>query len=286
MRPLSSTVRLVILTLSLPLATSAHAGVVEVTTCGQSFTGRGVLMNDLDCTGLPPARASVEVVRGRLDMNGFTISNGTAGVRCLKRCRINGPGTIIDHSFDGIDAKGPAKVVGVDLIDNNHFGIQCFRSCSVVGPATISGHADYGIVSPKNVKVTGMAITGNRGGIRARNSDGKSRVRMRDSLVTGNEFGIDGDKVKVSGSEITGNATGGIILGRRLNDPCNERRRTAAVKNSVVTGNDGGATCGVSETCADLMLCRPPRLKDVTCDTSYLLGSGVPGSDLDLCALD
>jgi hypothetical protein len=48
--------------------------------------------------------------------------------------------------------------------------------------------------------------------------------------------------------------------------------------------------CPDAQVCADISLCgyknRAPVLRRSTCGTSYLRGSGVPGTDFNVCARD
>jgi len=59
------------------------------------------------------------------------------------------------------------------------------------------------------------------------------------------------------------------------------------LKATAVGGNGILAACSGSIVCGDLLSCRPPRLKrDASCGTSHVTGTGVPGDDWDVCALD
>ena len=60
-----------------------------------------------------------------------------------------------------------------------------------------------------------------------------------------------------------------------------EQQQTTTSKHNF--GCDG---CGASMSCADVMSCKRPRLKNVACGTSYVIGTGIPGDDWDSCGLD
>ena len=82
----------------LVVATIASAGSpVEVTTCGQEVRGKAFLSGDLDCTA-STASIAVRILRGSLDLGGFTITGGPNQdidiVRCVRSCTIFGGGTL------------------------------------------------------------------------------------------------------------------------------------------------------------------------------------------------
>ena len=57
--------------------------------------------------------------------------------------------------------------------------------------------------------------------------------------------------------------------------------------NTTATGNGTGDGCGMTRSCANLMTCRQPKLDSTSsCATSYVNGSGLPGSDWNVCAAD
>ena len=56
-----------------------------------------------------------------------------------------------------------------------------------------------------------------------------------------------------------------------------------------MTGNNTDPDCGTTKVCFDLGTCPGatlPRLRNSTCEHSYVLGSGNPGTDLGVCTLD
>lgn len=114
-------------TLLLCLACSpAFAASVQVTSCGAVYTGSGILMNDLDCSGMP-MQDGIRIIKGRLDMNGHSLIVGNVGIRCNEKCSIYGPGTITGTG-NAINGDGKSlKVRGV-TIDVSHGGIYSNNS--------------------------------------------------------------------------------------------------------------------------------------------------------------
>jgi hypothetical protein len=68
---------------------------------------------------------------------------------------------------------------------------------------------------------------------------------------------------------------------------CDGRSRVT-VRDSTLSASGGDPVCGDAITCADIAMCNgPPRLLgDVSCETSYVLGTGVPGANFGICSLD
>jgi hypothetical protein len=294
MRRLPPWLRATITVAILLVSSASLAAVVEVDTCGQLVRGgKGVLVADLDCAGRNLPALTIE--RGKLDMNGFTISGSSPwpALVCLGRCKIVGPGTVTGGG-NGIDGKGRLTLVQVDVVGNDFLGVSCFTSCSIRGPASIrdNGHGptapelyQHGVLTPATAKVRDVVISGNRGaGVVARNPLDRGRVVLRNATVTDNQFAaIAGRSITVVDSVLTHNWGGGLLLGE---DGCAQARRLS-VKNTVLIDNGFGPGCGISETCVDLMSCRVPQVKGTTlCERSYVLGSGFPGEHWDVCDLD
>jgi len=256
---------------------------VEVNSCGQ-FATKGFLGGDLDCTGFPGDAVTIE---RSLDLNGFTLTGGLlSAVTCLKSCKINGPGTITGSGAFGVNIHGVGKVTEVNLTDNGLAGVQCFEKCKVRGPATISGNGNNG-VRASSATIRDVVLSGNSGpAVEAQNNKQRGRAKLRDSIVTGNGSGVLADrKVVLRDTTVSGNGQFGILSG---DSPICEKRGVAVLRDSNVTGNGIDVECGVTIACADVATCMgTPKLKGTaTCDTSYMVGSGVPGDDWDTCALD
>jgi Right handed beta helix region len=107
---------------------------------------------------------------------------------------------------------------------------------------------------------------------------------VRDSQVTNNGAeGIRHDtpvSLKLIRATVTGNALHGAAQ-FSLVPGCHYR-----AIDSTITGNGTDASCGVSQTCADVASCSLPSVDASTCDTSYDTTSGFPGSDWGVCSLD
>ena len=81
---------------------------VPITVCGQFVdSGGGILMNDLDCTGL--ALAAIDASRGTVDLNGYTVTGGISGVHCSPSCTVIGPGTVTGAEQDGVTARNSSS---------------------------------------------------------------------------------------------------------------------------------------------------------------------------------
>jgi hypothetical protein len=140
----------------------ASAATTVVTYCGQIFRGRGVLSGDLDCAGFGGSAVIIE--RGRLDLNGFTISNaGQSGIHCLTTCQIVGPGTITANGLDGIRTEGWVRLRDARVTNNTLDGINArnFSTASrvVASDSLISGNGFNGIESDSSVIVRRSTIT-------------------------------------------------------------------------------------------------------------------------------
>jgi hypothetical protein len=150
----------------------------------------------------------------------------------------------------------------------------------------VSGNGT-GIQAATLVKIRALTLSGNDVGIVAVNADQHGRALVYDtSVITGNRIGVLADRfVKMVNSSITANTEIGIRAG--LGDDC-PHKGLATIKAGTVTGNGTDAGCGTTVVCADLATCTtaPHVAGGATCDHSYVIGSGIPGSDWDVCALD
>ena len=247
-----------------------------------ALAGTVTLTQDYDCT--TGTGACFTVVSGTLEMNGHTIVGGTYGVLCEDSCRIIGPGTIMGAGI-GVQAYRKLDLRGVDVVSNGNIGVQCFFGCKVVGPANLSNNS-IGITSTGTMKLTNATVADNGayGAIARGYPADTGKVNGTGSAFTGNGIGIWADKaVKLTNSTVTANVGAGIVLGE---NECN-RTVVPSLKNTAVTGNGTDPGCGTTVACADLMTCKAPRLgPGSSCDTSYAIGSGVPGTDWDVCSSD
>jgi hypothetical protein len=157
---------------------------VAVSTCGQEYAGDGYLTGDLDCTGSGGPAVSING-KGRLALQGFTITGGDVGIVCLQSCRITGPGALIAPASTGIASAGALTVSNLTIADSGGDGIVGYRQVRVVD-STLVGNGGSGVRSQR-VVIRGSLITANAsfGAL----SGPRRRVVLRDSQVTGNGIG-------------------------------------------------------------------------------------------------
>jgi hypothetical protein len=86
----------------------------------------------------------VSIHRGKLFLNGHSITGSAIGVACADKCSIYGPGTIGGNG------------TGVDQLADVHGGSLTVRA------ATVTGNSALGLGGDK-VRVTGTTVTGNGG---------------------------------------------------------------------------------------------------------------------------
>ena len=355
-------------------------GATPVSSCGQTVSGSGFLTGDLDCSAT--SDPAVIIDGGALDLKGFTITGSdTSGtpVLCTRSCSIvseppggqvtNGAGYGIFGSPSG--GKANVKIRNI-VVTGNLIGVTTTDGKIDVRDSSISNNSGRGVATagPGTGPVVAMNMVFDSNGGQA--ITGNERVKVRESIITGNGSGVLGDKVMVSSSTISGNGGFGlrgfvsvvlkdcvvegqgddgihisttsgrikvkssevtnnvghgifgdaavpisikdsIISGNWSNgvhNSANARLKisgstitdnelhgvfqsaagvcpTARISSSTISGNATDlATCGVSETCADVSTCVTPILSSVTCDTSYDTGSGFPGNSWSVCVLD
>jgi hypothetical protein len=254
-----------------------------VSSCGQEVKGFASLDADLDCTGF--VGNAVTIHGGKLALNGHTLTGGTITVYCDRNCTLSGPGTITGSTSIGVLAyQTVVRMQSVDVTNHPTIGVECFKLCTLGGPATISGNGT-GIRAGTVVKLRTMTLSGNDLGIDASNLDVRGHALVYDSTISGNRIGVSADLlVKTSNSSVTGNTQIGVNAG---NTSC-ARKGLATIKGGTVTGNGTDPDCGTTVACADLATCgtAPHLAGGATCDHSYVNGSGIPGSDWDVCTLD
>ncbi len=251
--------------------------------------GESDLANDLDCTGL--AAPAVRITHGALNLRGFNVKGGTVGIQCDSTCKIRGAGTVSD-ALIGINAYGRLRLVGVDVTNNTTMGVQCYTGCEV-SSGSISNNGDpleesfgHGITSTGTLKLDGVTIADNTGhGIQVGSyPQPRGKVKARNTTVTGNRNGIVADHAaELKHSVVTGNREVGVSVGEA---GCHGAGRLKLKDTSVLTGNGTSGDCGTTVACADLAACKEPKVKLSTCNTSYVIDSGIPGSDWDACTAD
>jgi hypothetical protein len=146
----------------LMLPTTARAGGVALTQCGQILEGenRAFLTGDLDCQGTD---FGVKFPgRGILELNGFTLKNTFGGgVWCQTNCKIVGPGSIIDGTLGYSPGVTGGKVT--------------------LQTVTVANHASDGVVAARLATLRDSTVQGNKGnGVQA------TRVKARNSQIIDN----------------------------------------------------------------------------------------------------
>ena len=228
---------------------------VPVTECGQwIFRGQtGELVGDLDCSAFEDNGVTLDT-GARLFLNGFTLtgryqtSTSLAVVRCLRRCRIEGPGTITGGNY-GVRGEPPRG-----------YGVRWQTNIKIRG-TTISGNGAG--VTGHRVKVEGSTITNNLGGYGVL---GFIVVKVEGSTITNNLFGIGGRRsTRIKESTVGNNDFSGVIsFGGAL------------IKDSVIVDNGLDPDCPAENAlrCADVVLGKAPRLVGTTtCGTSLNLSA-------------
>jgi Right handed beta helix region len=218
--------------------------------------------------GVQPLRAATEVTscdqeyRGRAYLSGDLDCSGSVSKHVV---------------FNG---RGKLDLRGFTLTG----GVVC-TNCTIKGPGTITGSPDAGVRAVNKATIVNVTITANGGdGVEAhRINPANASVVVRDSIITDNMFyGIDTDrKATVRNSVISGHGLDGLHL------ECSGSGR-ATLRDATFGDNGHDPVCGVFVTCADIATCdnSPRRIGTLTCESSYVLGSGVPGTTFGICSLD
>jgi hypothetical protein len=237
-------IQLIAFTATLAALPEVAAAATSVFYCGQTFRGRGELVTNLDCTGFGGSAVTIE--RGRLNLNGFSITNaGQYGVHCLNSCQIVGPGLIQAHGLDGVRTEGWVGVRNVMISGNTLDGVNA-RNFS----------------SASRVVASDAVITNN--GFNGIESD--SAAMLRRTTVTGNlEHGVDVGIFDCS--------TAGRLLLFRSTVTANAAGCSASPVCADLT------SCGNNDRA-------PRLRSESVCQTSYVRGSGDPGQSWDVCSQD
>jgi len=264
----ASAVSFAILALAFSLGGTPAVAQVEVNTCGQTFSGKGFLSGDLDCTGFDGWAITIGR-KGSLELRGFTISGGQATRRvvfCTKHCEIIGPGAIVGAAGSGVQANGRVRIRNVSISNN---GTAVYALKVMLRDSTLADNSG-GVSAEKSASIFNSMITGSaRRGVEVQSLRG-------------------GAKARIVNSTITGNGGHGVSVSPKPRCPrCKLPPGRIIVRDSTITGNGLLPPCGVTSACADVAsTSKPILLGTSTCDTSYLLGSGFPGVNWRVCDLD
>ena len=229
------------------LVPAAQAQPVAVDHCGQTISGSGFLVQDLDCPTTGPAVMVTST--GTLELRGFSLHGGEYGVRCLRSCSVIGPGTVSGAEEDGIEADGRLMLSNVTSTGNGFTGAKAGRSVRVLD-SQLGGNQKCGAESLGTLRASRSSMTGNYCGVAC-------NLSARLSQVT-----------------ISGNTRGGVVASG------------IGLVDSSVTGNMSDADCGVGLTCADLIaFARRPGLRSSTCGTSAK-SEDLPTTTWGVCSAD
>jgi hypothetical protein len=194
------------------------------------------------------------------------VRNGAVGISVSALAKLIRT-TVADNGSTGVShgQYRPLKAVDCVFSGNGASGVTSTSRRMTLLRCEVSGNGDRGVShSSGTTKIKDSGITGNAGAGVYSNSPTSSR----------------GCKMVVARSTVTGNAGHGLVCG-------SVDRTRLSIRKSGVTANGGVAECGTTIACADLASDELPRIKKgATCDTSYVLDSGIPGSSWSVCALD
>jgi hypothetical protein len=222
--------RVIVAALLVVGAVPAYAAVTEITTCGQTVSGRAVLAQDIDCTGLNAPAITLD--GGRLDLAGFTVTGGTRGVNCPRGCQITSSvsGATIRESERGI--------VGRVIAD----GFPPSRVSLKISNLTIEDTIEEGVITQNgSIKIFDSTIRNT--GVCA---DAFFRVRFERSTCENAFWGIETGRgpATIIESTITGASGVGIFGQSKIRDSnIVDNPGTGIVipagkiRNSTITGN-------------------------------------------------
>ena len=247
----------VAVTATMPAVSQAGPEIVEVDYCGQIFTGKGILVRDLVCTGNihHNPRAAVTIQKyGVLDLDGHIIwkEKGRQGVRCNDTCKVVGPGRIvsIDRAKAAVRADKKLTVTNVIVEGGWLRGVQARRGVRVID-SIVRGARDVGVTSDSRTATIINSEVYNNG--------------FDENAVHG--VGVRATRrAKILGSTISDNARFGVAT------PYNR----SILEASSVSGNGLHVACGDEMTCADLHSKRLPTLFASSCGSSDRKRRNVP----------
>jgi hypothetical protein len=225
------------------LSSVSPAAALNVTDCGQVVSDGdvGVLQNDIVCSG---AEGIGVGRRATLQLNGFSISGGTVGVRCLiNRCTVEGPGEIHDIGACAVSSPQNIGPIRFYLRDLDLHDSQCG-----VGP----GSGSQAKVFLENVVVRDNVADG-IGGISAH---GAGHVRGTNVDVSNNGGrGLFGKQISLEIATIEDNGAAGLFNWFGV----------TSLRNVSVTGNDAAGNG------FDVATHKRPKARDLSCGRSVVV---------------
>jgi hypothetical protein len=218
---------------------------------------------------------------GRVQLVGSTVTGSPIGVCAQHNARVED--SIVSANDDGLLVGGRAVIKNSDVSGNTGTGIHADQAAII--DTQVNNNDGHGLV------VTGLSGNGQRLKIvrSTFNAGGAAAIvagiptHIADSEISGNAWqGVVADvgPVHIARTSIVSNGFSGVSVGTGF-PFCR-----LGVVDSTVVGNGTDASCGSTQTCADLAACDVPRLMQVACDSSYDVNSGFPGTDWGVCALD
>lgn len=238
----------IVLAMTLTPASTRAGALVEVNTCGQVLPNgaTGYLSADLDCSAAPLV-APPGALHG-----GSAVYVGRHGKMDLRGFTLT------------------ARRYGVtcdDICDSSRDG-HCLRSkCEVFG-GTITGGNGWGVGGPK-VFAHDLTVTDSRFGV-----DAYTKLVLDNSTVSGSdEYGALAWQAKITGSTISDSGEFGVDGGK------------LQIRDSTFVNNGTSPECA-NQSCGDILASRRPRIRDTTCQRSYVDLINPAAGDWDICALD
>jgi hypothetical protein len=246
--------------------------------------GSGLLANRaakiVDSTVNGNGSIGVVSFESRITARGSEFRDNTAeGLAAAGNARVTAC-TIVANGSTGVNVEGRRITLRDSVVTDNGFnGLLALFGDVVASGSTVSRNGRSGILG-NHVSVRDSVISDNAG-------DGAEGIvtRLASSVLTGNALAgasaIDG-LLTAMGVTAQGNGNAGLYSDGPFTGTCGLR-----LIDSSVTNNDNDPGCGITMACADLVSCRAPSVRgDSTCETSYQLGSGIPGDNWDVCALE
>jgi len=281
------------------------AGVRVIGTTITSFAGFGIVAADqpgqkirlIDST--VSANGEIGVIGTGVQLFGSVVSgNAGGGVSSGgdTTTRVE-DSAITDNGVFGLAVAHKLKMGGSIVSGNGGDGVRLIRSSAEANPpravirdSTIASNAADGLRATDRIdgRISLSTTT-----VSSNAANGIANLRIvsaRDSTFNANGVsgiatsGADGCRTAISDTTITSNGRFGVILGAPT-QPCSGGRFTAI--SSTLTGSGTDSGCTTTLTCGDVATATPPVLDaSSSCDTSYVLASGVPGSNWSVCSLD
>jgi hypothetical protein len=236
----------------------------------------------------------------------FAVSNvyaGSSDVTCGDT--FSGRGQLVGSCQGSITIlSGHLKLQGFTISGTGLAAIECLGRCRIEGPgAIVSNGSTFGISGDNRVRLTDVLVAGHDAtGVK---SGDFGRIRIDRSTITDNGIGVRGPRIKIEDSEVSNNASSGIVSTTRgvrvlrtsvidnggdgiATVLTESQANRAKLFDVVVTGNGKfgviaknvkgraatleanrqDSACGTSEPCADVASVKFPKMRHGTCEKS------------------